>query len=126
ALPTPTVDANGITIGGAGAPAAILLTGPGSTMVNVASTDFTITVVDAHDNPSPVGEPTTFTLMSSSGVTATFTPASPATVLMNESTVTFTYADSVEGTYTVTATWATGDTPLGADTHEIEVQPAGD
>ncbi len=107
----------------AGVPDRIALTGPASVVAGLTSTDFTITVQDQFENPTDVGQDTAFGLGGQDAGTATFTPMSPATVPNGQSSVTFTYAQTVAGAKGVGASWSTGGADLGSATHNITVSP---
>ena len=116
-------DSNNVTVT-AGAPALIVLTGPATVVAGVASTNFTLEVQDAQNNPTNTTQAEMFDLTSTSAGTVTFNPVSPVTVALGTSSVTFTYTDTEVALQTVTATWSTGaGTNLGNDTHQINVTP---
>ena len=96
----------------------ITLSGPSSVMAGQASSNFTLTVVDAGGQPVNVSADTNFTLSSNSTGTVTFNPTT-VTVPAGGSTATFTYTDTKAGDWTVTAT----GTSLGSATHGITVNP---
>jgi adhesin/invasin len=123
ALPGGTSASHDIAVN-AGSPATINLTGPVSVTVGATSDNFTLTVLDAYANLSAVSGDTSFALSSTSGGTVTFTPASPMTVVNGSSSATFTYSDTEAGNQTVTATWTSGGSNLGNDTHLIQVEAA--
>lgn len=134
---TATWDSGGIALGGdthaiditAGPPAAILITeGPTTVEAGVASSDFTISVVDAHGNPTNVSASTQINLSSNSTGTVNFGPSDTVTIANGSSSTTFTYTDTKAGNHTVTATVDAASDADGIDgqstTAPIEVTAA--
>ncbi len=125
---TYTATSGGVTLGTAavtyqaGPPAGLRLTGPGGIEQGSVSSPFTLTVVDAHGNPSEVATATTFTLSSNSTDVA-FGSGASVTVPAGADSVTFTYQDMVSGTSTITATWDSGGTDLGSVDAVVTVNP---
>jgi len=94
----------------------------------VASSVVTLTTKDSLGNSSNVASNTTFTLSSTlsggqfSVLASPFTPITTVTVNSGTSSTTFFYRNNTAGSYTITATAASGFTP--APTAAITVTPA--
>ncbi|MEX0742443.1 MAG: invasin domain 3-containing protein, partial [Phycisphaeraceae bacterium] len=115
----------------AGPAAGIVLIGPDDVVAGAISDELTLTVVDAYGNPTVAGAETVFSLSSTNGGTATFysagsNPLTQLTVGAGESSITFRYRNTLASTHTVTATGASGNPALIAETadHDITADPA--
>ncbi|MCK9485546.1 MAG: Ig-like domain-containing protein [Dehalococcoidia bacterium] len=123
---TYTATSGGVTLGTvtitfvAGPPHHVTLTGPRRVNLGAESEVFTLAVVDAEGNASPVAVATTFHLASTSAG-GTFEGGASVTVLEDESSATFTYQDATPGVVTVSATWASGGDNLGRADASITV-----
>ncbi len=112
----------------AGEPAGIVIAGPDRVTANAISEEFSITVVDAHLNPTAVDTDTTFALSTTSEGNTRFNPhlnfVLPIQIVAGASTVTFTYRDTEAGIQAITAVFDDGDSLLAEvmAKHEIEVE----
>jgi hypothetical protein len=110
----------------ANGPDHVTLEGPSSRIAGGAGTPLTLTVRDAFGNPSPVVEPTVFSLATSAGGgSGAFAPSSRLTLPAGSVAQSFTYTHSTEDgePHRLVATRMSGDAlPGGATaTHELRV-----
>jgi Tol biopolymer transport system component len=106
------------------------LTGPVKVGGGFISGALILTALDGGGDPTVVSQDTVFSLSSnSSGITAFYadsdgtTPISQVTILSGQSYATLYYMDQALGSPLVTATWASGGSNLGQDSHSLEVWP---
>jgi uncharacterized delta-60 repeat protein len=106
----------------------IELAGPEKVGAGFISEAFTVTSQDAGGNPVNVLQNTVFNLSSNTTGTKVFysdpegtTPITQVTILSGQSSTSFYYKDDTVGVPNVTATWTSGGSDLGSDTHQITV-----
>jgi hypothetical protein len=104
-----------------GLPYEVLLTGPGSTKAGDISEVYTLSVMDEYDNLSEVSVDTLFDLSSLPSATGTFysdsqgnTEIIQAVIADDTSSVDFYYMDTLVGSPTIKATYASGQPGLEA------------
>ena len=109
-------------------PTKVHLSGPSTATAGAVSTAFTLTSQDAEGNAANVIADTTFDLSSNSSGTKVFysdaagtSVIAQVTIPNGRSTATFYYKDSDKGTPTLTASWDSGGSDLGADALPVTV-----
>jgi uncharacterized delta-60 repeat protein len=111
-------------------PSQIELSGPDRVGGGFVSNAIAVTSLDGGGLPLEVTQDTSFNLSSnSSGIFSFYsdaegtTPISQVTILNGQSSARFYYMDQTLGSPQVTATWASGGSNLGQDTHLLDVWP---